>query len=155
MKKIILLMIISIIITIGCIFNKKTNENINKLKAEEIYQGDTTSDIAMTIKEGTLTNSSATVIIKDLSKKRYEYNDAFSLYVKKDNNWLHLYPIAEDEIIVKGISYGGVENSLLELDQYWGNIWGNLQSGEYKLVKSASLVGEDKDYTFSVDFTIN
>ncbi len=77
MKKIFILMPLLIVIITGC---RKEVENIPRKK----YEGDTAKNVTMTIKEGTLTNKSATVIIEDLNlnNKKDVYGISFDLCEK-------------------------------------------------------------------------
>lgn len=151
MKKLLILSIIIISISLtGC----SSSKNSEPPKKEVIkYKGDTAIGITMTIKEGTLTNNFATVIIKDLSGKENIYGNDFELYKNTDNEWIAV-PLLVENTFWELRGYHVNENNLLEMEQYWGGYWGNLPPGCYKLVKGASLSGEMQVYTFSVDFTI-
>ncbi len=146
MKKIFILTLLLIVIITGC---RKEIENVPREK----YEGDTAKNVTMKIKEGTLTNESATVIIEDLSGKNNTYGEEFRLYKKIGNDWIYLYPKV-DNLMWNLIGYGVNENNILELKTSWHCYWGKLSPGEYKLVKDAVPEDENANYTFSVDFTI-
>lgn len=156
MKKLVLILLLIITIT-GCNSKEIRNENSNQPEEEKVYEGDTTSDIVMTIKEGTLTNHSATIIIKELSNKDYiyGYGEDYSLCKKKGNNWIYVPIKLEGNVIIPDIGYGIIEQGLLEFDLNFITMWDELEPGEYKIVKSASLAGENVKYYFSTDFTID
>ncbi|MCM1053617.1 MAG: hypothetical protein NC483_06570 [Ruminococcus sp.] len=111
------------------------------------YKGDTAENITMSIKDGTLTNNSATIIIKDLSNNNYTYRKGVEIYKKKDNNWIHIFS-TKNNTLDEQVGYCVSETGLLEIDENWTE----LDSGHYKLVKSITSIGEK--YTFSTDFTI-
>lgn len=66
-----------------------------KIDKTRSYEKDTAQNITMTIKEGTLTNNSATVIIKDLSGQKNYFGEDFVLYKKKNNKWYYLKTIIQ------------------------------------------------------------
>lgn len=149
-KNHLVIMLIMFLSLSGC-SPSKTPEPPKKEVIE--YKGDTATGITMTIKEGTLTNNSATVIIKDLSGKENIYGNDFELYKNTDNEWIAV-PLIVENTSWELRGYHVNENNLLEMEQYWGGYWGNLSPGYYKLVKGTSLSGEMQIYTFSVNFTI-
>lgn len=154
MKKIIILSLIIVLILTGYTLKELKHNASNQPKEEKVYEGDTTSDIVMTIKEGTLTNHSATIIIKDLSQKDYFFEKGVKLYEKKENDWIALSPLPNESNLpleYVGIGYGVNDDGILELNENFRE----LQPGEYKIVKSASLAGENVKYYFSTDFTID
>lgn len=153
MKKILIILslILALVIT-GCTNTKKNIPKKEETKQEEIkiYEGDTTNDITMTIKEGTLTNSSATLIIKELKKKDYIYSGAIAIYKNDGNNWV-LMPSSE-AVNIRTIAYHTDKNGILELGVAF---FQELEPGEYKLAKSASLLDDDKKYNFSINIKID
>ena len=129
MKKMVILLILVLVIITGC--NSKENG----------IEG-----ISISIKEGTLTNTSATIIIKDTTNKNYSYDDEFYIEKKTDNKWKKLkcnncwfnLPV-----------YRVNENKILELSCNWELMYGELEKGKYKLVKKV----DSKE--ISIEFTIN
>lgn len=138
--------ILFLIILTGC---SKTAK-IDKTRS---YEKDTAQNITMTIKEGTLTNNSATVIIKDLSGQKNYFGEDFVLYKKKNNKWYYLKTITNGTTWITK-DYHTDENNLLEMRQSWKGYWGTLKPGQYKLVKGAFHEGEMDAKTFSTDFVI-
>ena len=45
------------------------------------------NDVIMTIKEGTLTNKSATLVLTNNSDKNFQYGNPYGIEIKKDGEW--------------------------------------------------------------------
>ena len=103
-------------------------------------------DITMTIKNGTLTNKGATIIIIDSSKKNNSYGLWFRIDKKENNKWKKLKTKGN---WINMPSYYVDENNKLELEHNWESIYGNLQKGEYRIIK------EVNDKYISVEFIIS
>lgn len=93
-----------------------------------------TPPITMTIKEGTLTPTSAVIIIKENKPKHYTYGEWFRIDYKKDDKWEKLEPITDD-IWFYMIGYDIDDNNELEMETNWEWLYGTLSPGEYRLVK--------------------
>lgn len=107
-------------------------------------------NVSMVIKEGTLTNASAVVVITDL-EEHYVYGAWFRIDEKVDGNWVELEPIVDDYGFVD-LGYLVNQNNTLELKHDWEDLYGKLDAGEYRLVKS---VYNQKEIFFSVEFKID
>ncbi len=122
----IMLLIVSCFTLLGC-----TTDNKNK---EEILDGAT-----MTIKDGTLTKTGATVIIIDTNKEEeHTYGDSFRIDKKESDKWENLKPIIENYGF-NAIGYKVDDNNELEMEINWKWLYGELESGEYRLVKDAAI----------------
>lgn len=110
--------------------------------------------VSMSIKEGTLTKTGATIIIKDISNKNNVYGEAYRIDKYENNEWQEL------DVVVKGnygwndIGYYVDKNNELELSIDWEWLYGKLEQGKYRLVKSKSDLKNIK-HNFSVEFEIN
>lgn len=149
-KVIFIILIIVFIISYSTIL---TNMNTHDYKYEK-YEGDNAINIFMNIKEGTLTPTSATIIIKDLSGKKNLFYNNYYICKKENNNWIPL------EYITKNVTetlepHFMNEDGILEIEAKWETVYGKLIPGKYKLVKYATSQEDGKEYAFSVDFTIN
>lgn len=123
-----------------------TIDNIDELNEAE--------NVSIIIKDGTLTKTSATIIITDLSGKNNVYGTAFRIERKENGEWKEL------ETIIKNygwnlIGYSVDENNKLELEQNWEWLYGKLERGEYRLVKDTSIPLEKENHYFSVKFKID
>lgn len=122
-------------------------DNSNEENFEKIA-----SNITMTIKEGTLTNEGATVIITDKNEKKYDYGRWFIIEKKQNGNWVKL-ELLNPQDTVYGIAIERGNEEVVEIDVNWTEQYGKLSPGEYRLVKSFESNGELK--YCSTEFTIN
>ncbi len=105
-------------------------------------------DITMKIKEGTLTNAGATLIIKDKTGDDHTYGDWYRIDKKENNGWVKQEPIVDDYYF-NMIGYIADENNEVELPTNWESLYGELSKGEYRIVKT-TLDGKE----FYAEFTI-
>ena len=132
MKKIITILIcITVIFVItGC--KKRENQlNIGKKSDIKITKG----DVTLSIKEGTLTKTGATLILTNNSEKNFSYGEPYEIEVKKDDVW-----------------HKSVE---IELD--WEEGYGVLPSGTYRIIKDIDYEqtnGNFQIFTIASEFTI-
>lgn len=120
------------------------NEN-SDIKINEI------EGISMTIKDGTLTRTCATIIITDLSNKNNTYGIAYRIDKKENGKWESLKTIDGkkwNEVNWNLKGYEIDENNQLEFEYNWEDLYGRLENGKYRLVKSI-----DNQF-FSVEFII-
>ncbi len=144
MKKTILIIILYVILMIcmtGCGSNKKVE------------------GISIAIKEGTLNKKSATVIINDTNGKgTYVYGTEFRIDKKENDNWVKQKETGNNCGFTE-MAYYVNDIGLLEFEQNWECMYGELEKGTYRLVKSTSLesnipITENEIKYFSVEFTI-
>lgn len=95
------------------------------------------SDITMTIKEGTLTRTSATVIIRDKNKE-HGYGENYSIEKKENEEWKPVKQIGT--YFVKMVSIGTLTGEL-KFDLDWSERYGELENGEYRIVKTLDTKG--------------
>src|SRR5574344_30594 len=134
----------------GCGSNKKVEE---KFRPTEI------TGISMAIKEGTLTEKGATVIIKDTNgKETYVYGTEFRIDKKENNNWIKPKETGNN-CVSPEVAYYVDDDGFLEFEPSWECMYGKLEKGTYRLVKNTFLesdtpITEDEIKFFSVEFTI-
>ena len=120
---------------------------------DKVYELNDAKGVSMTIKEGTLTDTGATIIIKDISNKNNTFGEEYRIDKYVNNEWQEL------DVVVKGnygwndIGYHVDKNNKLELTIDWEWLYGKLEKGKYRLVKN-SLDLKNKKHTFSVEFEI-
>ena len=107
--------------------------------------------VSLTIKSGTLTNSSATVIISDENSQKHSYEQWFRIDKKENDEWKQLDTISDDYAFI-ALAYNIGEDGTLEMNQDWEELYGKLESGTYRLVKS---IYDNGTKYFLVEFTIN
>ncbi len=92
--------------------------------------------VEMTIKEGTLTSTGATIIIRDYSGHKYIYGSDFIVEQKINNEWQEVESICNN-CFFDSMAYGVDLNGILEMNYDWEIIYGSLKPGYYRIVKSA------------------
>lgn len=166
MKKVIFLIIfLMIILTILFIissFNRSvTNTNSENITNTNNLKSTDINNVIMTIKEGTLTKTSATVIITDTNETPYSaYGVDYIIEKKKNNSWVELKPLSsfsEDSSYNENAVIMG-ENKVLEMSLDWSKRYGTLDNGKYRIVKNQQRTEEKTkkiiyDY-FYVEFDI-
>ena len=112
------------------------------------------NDVIMTIKEGTLTNKSATLVLTNNSDKNFQYGNPYGIEIKKDGEWHKIN--VEVYFDMPAFQLSAKENKEIELD--WENGYGKLAKGTYRIIKGTNYKYEDGKYeTFNVaaEFTID
>ena len=108
--------------------------------------------VKMSIKEGTLTPSSASIIILDNNDNPYAYDEWFKIDRKVNNKWEEVNQI-NNNYIVRDIAYDIRKNKKLETTVKWGDLYGELKKGEYRLVKKV-YDNDGNDIYISTEFII-
>lgn len=106
-------------------------------------------NVKLEIKEGTLTNTGATVIITDKNKNPYGWGVPYFIEIEEDGLWTEvqdLYRISWIEI-----AYELDENGQYEQEINWEKFYGKLKPGNYRLGKN---VYDNGYINFYVEFTI-
>lgn len=118
------------------------------------------TNITMTIKENTLTRNGMTVVITDTSSNKNVFSAWFRLDKKIDNTWQELDAV-NDNCVFNDIAYYTDETNKLEMEQDTSCMYGELDTGEYRLVKYTlpkdkigNIIEKDKTY-FNVEFKID
>lgn len=119
--------------------------------------------VSMTIKKGTLTRKSATVVISDTNGKEANiYGESFQIDKKENEEW------QEVDIVHNGyfhdMAYYVDNDGKLEFVCDWEYMYGELENGEYRIVKytfpnivtypDRTITDRDRLY-FSVEFIID
>lgn len=150
MKKILTILLCGIMVLgmAGC-GKEKNKFDIGNKSNIKISQ----NDVIMTIKEGTLTNRSATLVLTNNSDKNFQYGDPYEIEIKKDGEW-HKINI-ELYFDMPAFQLSAKESKEIELD--WENGYGKLANGTYRIIKEIDYEYEEEKYeTFNVavEFTI-
>lgn len=139
MKKRIILSIVFLLLFVGLIIYSVI---FSYGEAEPL---DLAENITMEIKEGTLTNKGATVIITDLSGNENTYNNEFRLDRKKNGRWHKM--VKESPVIVAPGATGKDENNKVEIELNFETYYGIIEDGHYRIVKEIN----DKDIAVEFD----
>ena len=111
------------------------------------------NDVIMTLKEGTLTNKSATLVLTNNSDKNFQYGNPYEIEIKKDGEWHKIN--VELNFDMPAFPLSSKESKEIELD--WENGYGKLAKGTYRIIKGINYEYEEGKYeTFNVaiEFTI-
>ena len=111
------------------------------------------NDVIMTIKEGTLTNKSVTLVLTNNSDKNFQYGNPYEIEIKKDGEWHKIN--VELNFDMPAFPLSSKESKEIELD--WENGYGKLAKGTYRIIKRIGYEYEEGKYeTFNVaiEFTI-
>lgn len=152
MKKIILTILLCGIIVLGLIGCGTKTTIKDKAELNEI------DGVSMTIEKDTLTRTSATVVISDYGKETNIYGEFYRIDKKENGEWKEVKK-AHTNYEFNKVEYFVDEDGKLEFKCDWEYLYGKLDKGEYRLVKSAfpnldrSITDDDISY-FSVEFTI-
>ena len=139
----------------------------DKLKEEEkndpiIVSKKITSDaklneiegVTMTIKEGSLTPTGATIEITDYSGKSHTYGEEYRLDKFENNTWVPVDVIVKGNYAWNSIGYKVDRNKKLVLDMNWSLLYGSLPKGTYRIVKDAIEDSSLEKKYFFVEFEI-
>lgn len=124
--------------------NYMNYENNNRIQ-EPVNQ--TIEKVEMKIKEGTLTKTSAIVEIIDKNEEPYGYEQWFRIERDENGEWKEL-PIINQNHSFTALGYIPKVDETIEMKADWEDLYGELTSGKYRLVKKVL-----NDYIY-VEFTI-
>ena len=151
MKKTILTILLCGVMVLGMTgWGKQKNEfDIGNKSDIKISQ----NDVIMTIKEGTLTNKSATLVLTNNSDKNFQYGNPYEIEIKKDGEWHKIN--VELTSTVPAFQLSARENKEIEIN--WENGYGKLAKGTYRIIKGINYEYEEgkyKSFNIAVEFTI-
>ena len=151
MKHIILIALVCVGVVLGmtgCGKSKKEFDIGNKSDIK-ISQ----NNVTMTIKDGTLTNSGATLILTNNSDKNFQYGNPYEIEIKKDGEWHKIN--VELNFTMPAFQLSARENKEIEIN--WENGYGKLEKGTYRIIKEIDYEYEEgkyKSFNIAVEFTI-
>ena len=152
MKKTILTILLCGVMVLGMTgCGKQKNEfDIGNKSDIKISQ----NDVIMTIKEGTLTNKSATLVLTNNSDKNFQYGNTYEIEIKKDGEWHKIN--VELNFTLPAFHLLPKESKEIELN--WENEYGKLSKGTYRIIKGINYEYEEgkyKSFNVAVEFIIN
>ncbi len=134
----------------GTIINNEQLKNESYKDTEEKNIQEKYSKVSMSIKENTLTKTGATIIISDISEPKNTYGEWFRIDKKTNGFWDELKSIDENYGFNDiGLIVG--EDDKLEINADWSKKYGELEKGEYRLVKE---LYDGEHIYLAVEFTI-
>lgn len=110
------------------------------------------SDVSLTIKDETLTNTSATLILKNNSDKKVEYGEDYKIEIKKSGEWHKINVDQWFDLPATEVDVGESK----EINLNWKDVYGKLKKGTYRIVKDIEYYGEEsfKSINIAVEFII-
>ena len=109
------------------------------------------NDVIMTIKDGTLTNKSVTLILTNNSDRKIQYGSPYEIEIKKNDEW---YKINAKLNFTLFILESKKKN---EFKLNFEEGYGKLPSGTYRVIKKIDKEKEDglfDSFYVSTEFTI-
>ena len=151
MKRVTLIALMCVCVVLGMTgCGKQKNEfDIGNKSDIKISQ----NDVIMTIKEGTLTNKSATLILTNNSDKNFQYGTPYEIEIKKDGEWHKIN--VKLNFTMPAFQLSAKENKEIEIN--WENGYGKLEKGTYRIIKEIDYEYEEgkyKSFNIAVEFTI-
>ena len=151
MKKTILTILVCWVMVLGltgCGTDKKEFDVGKESNIEIVEKG-----VSLSIKENTLTNTGATLVLKNDSEVDVQYGNPYEIETKEDGEWHKMN--VELYFTLPAFSLKAKESKELELK--WENGYGKLASGDYRIIKSIDVEQEDgiyESFDVSAEFTI-
>ena len=111
------------------------------------------NDVTLSIKNGTLTKTSATLILKNDSDMDIQYGNPYEIEIKQNNEW-HKINVTLNFTLP---AYGLKPKESVELELNWKNGYGELAQGEYRIIKGIDIEKEDgifESFKVAAEFTI-
>lgn len=145
MKKILLIIITALtILTItGC-----TNNRVGEKTPHKI----TNDKITMEVKQGTLTKSSATIIMTNKTEEEYTYGEPYHLEIKHNDSWHILELEPNNDLFFTMPAYSLKAGESVEKEYNWEYGYGKLEKGTYRLV--TDFMNEQEKIYAAAEFTI-
>lgn len=138
---------ISLVLLAGCGGNNNSHSTEPTDWEPTKYETVNTLDgVTMTVKEGTVSSTGLTVVFHNNSDKEYTYGDPFWLEKKSDGSWYQVPITIEDNYGFNDIGYILPPLGSSEWNVDWEWLYGNLDTGEYRIVKDVLDVIEPGDY---------
>lgn len=145
MKKTILVILVCVLVGLG-MTGCKVNENKFEVGGKSDIQI-RQEDVSLAIKEGTLKNTGATLVLTNNSNKDFEYGSYYEIEIKKDGEW-HKINV---ELNFTLIAYSLKSEETKEIELNWENGYGKLSSGTYRIIKKLDYEKEKGNFeTFNV-----
>ncbi|MCA1040917.1 hypothetical protein LCM00_15480 [Bacillus infantis] len=119
---------------------------------------DNFNGVTMTAKEGTVTRTGMTVILQNNSDKQCIYGEAYLLEKKIGGDWYQVPYITAGNHAVEDIGYGLGPSDMEEWSVNWEQLHGELDTGEYRIVKEVLDFRESGDfdvYNLTAEFDLD
>lgn len=108
-------------------------------------------DVSLTVIDGTLNNTGATLELDNNSDKLLRYDEVYEIEIKVDGEW---HKINVDQFFNMPL-WGLEQNNKVDIEINWENAYGELDSGEYRVVKEVYFEGMgDQRFYIAAEFSI-
>ena len=114
--------------------------------------------VTMNVKSGTVSSSGLTVILVNKSDKQVVYGEDFLLEKNINGKWYQVPVTLDGELAFPMIGYDLNPSDVNEWTIGWDIIYGNLDAGEYRIVKDVldfRKSGDYDNYNLAAEFTVN
>lgn len=145
MKRTILTILLCGVIVLGLTGcgSAKNKFTIGSKSAIQILQ----NDVTMSIKNGTLTNKGATLILTNHSDKNFQYGNPYEIEIKKEGEWYKID--VQLNFTLPAFILKAKETKEMELN--WEKGYGKLANGTYRIIKDIDYEKEEGNFeTFNV-----
>lgn len=151
MKKQILTILLCGIMVLGIAGcgNSKNEFDVGNKSNVQILQ----NEVVMTIKDGTLKNTGATLVLTNNSDKNFQYGNPYEIEIKKDGEWHKIN--VELNFTLPALGLKAKESKEIEIN--WETGYGKLVNGTYRIIKSINYIKEEgnfEKFNVAVEFTI-
>lgn len=113
-------------------------ETIDEVNFPSTY---TLDKVIVSIKNGTLSKSGLTLVIKDLNMTEPVFTENYKLLYQAGNIWAVYPPINPNYTFSDELIFG--DDNIFEQKIEWRDIYGELPAGTYKLEKTEKINGEN------------
>ncbi|WP_246552286.1 M56 family metallopeptidase [Vallitalea pronyensis] len=114
--------------------------------------------VTMTLKEGTASSISLTLVIENNSSSYCTYGEYFWLEKKINGSWYQVPVAIDGDYAFHDIGYDLASGDNRELKVDWGWLYGDLDNGEYRIVKDIldfRSTGDYDKYYLTAGFTVD
>lgn len=150
-NKLLSILICGLLFTIlltGCDIIKNELEIGNESNIEQ-----TTENVILTLKDGTLTKNGATFILKNNDNVVYSYGPAWELEIKQGGTWHKINVVLNFNSPLYQLDV----NEAKELNINWEDSYGTLPEGDYRIIKAVDIENADEvfeKFYVTSEFTI-
>ena len=131
---------------IFCSLIKSNYRTISDIKTTE-------NDVSLSIKENTLTNTGATLILKNNSNTEIQYGNSYEIEIKHNKKWYKL----DGEMYFTLPLFFLEPNKTVELEVNWEDGYKKLKKGTYRIIKKIKIEKENNTFDsfyIAAEFTI-
>lgn len=135
-----------ILVLTGCRNSKVNIENKSDIQISN-------SEVSMAIKNGTLTNTGATIILTNNSDKFFTYGNPYEIEIKKNGEWYKI----DTQLVFTLPTFELASGETKEIELNWEDEYGTLAKGTYRIIKDIDYEYEEGKYekfNVGVEFVI-